>query len=79
MSGKENCVRSLRGLGREENAHGRFLFAIKTLLGGLGREEEGWAARWHCGFFSSFEECTRRRIFVRERGTGRIHVGEHPG
>lgn len=47
MSGKENCVRSLRGLDREENAHGRFLLQIKTLLGGLGREEEGWAARWH--------------------------------
>lgn len=66
MSGKENCVRSFRGLGKEENAHGRFLFAIKTLLGGLGREEECWAARWHCGVLSYFEKCTRRRIFVRE-------------
>lgn len=29
---KKTCVRCLRGLGREENAHGRVLFAIKPLF-----------------------------------------------
>lgn len=50
----------------------------KNPFRGLGREEELWAARWHCGVWSYFEKCSRRRISVRECWTGRIPVDEDP-
>lgn len=65
MKGKENSVRSLRGLGKGENAHGRFLFALKPFRrpGQGGRALGSSVALWIC-----FRKCSRRRVCVRMLG-----------